>query len=181
MLRRAELERTIRHFAEHFTKHKSVEELMTQMVEQGFDADLVQEAESIGTIALGRIFFEGEGIQYSSTIIRARRDGRIETDVPLMAIPAYSRARALAPTLRETMTKDDFLALCLYSAESNGITQALNAGGSSTDLTQLKFYPLVVPDLGVSQQTMDAALAMLNDLARMNPAATKRKPWWKFW
>ena len=180
MLRRAELERTIRHFAEHFTKHKSVDELVIHMVEQGFDADLVQEAESIGTIALGRMFFEGQGIQYSSTIIRARRDGRIETDVPLMAIPAYSRARALAPALRETMTKDDFFALCLYSAESNGITQALNAGGSR-DLTQLKFYPLVVPDRGVSQQTMDAALAVLNDLARKNPAATKRKPWWKFW
>ena len=72
-------------------------------------------------------------------------------------------------------------ALCLYSAESNGIAQALGAGGSQTDLTQLKFYPLVVPERGVSQQTMTAALAMLNDLAQKNRAPAPRKSWWKFW
>lgn len=61
--------------------------------ETGFDADLVHEVESVSTIAFGRLLFESRGVQCSPTVIRARRDGRIETDVPLMSIPAYSRAR----------------------------------------------------------------------------------------
>jgi hypothetical protein len=41
-------------------------------------------------------------------------------------------------------------------------------------------YPGVVPERGVSGQTMDAAVATLNGLVgRDRPA--KKKPWWKFW
>ena len=90
--RRAELERTIRHFAEHFSAHESVDRLMEAMVGQGFDADLVHEVESVSTIAFGRIFFEQQGVEYAPTVIRARRDGRVEPGVPLMSLPAYSRA-----------------------------------------------------------------------------------------
>jgi hypothetical protein len=178
--RRAELERTIRHFAESITKHDSVDRLMEAMVSQGFDPDLVHETESISTIAFGRNLFEHRGVQYSSTIIRARRDGRIEMDVPLMSIPAYSRARALAVELRETMSQDDFQALCLYNAESNAILNAMNAAGEQLDLAKMKMYPCVVPDRGVGEQTMDAALARLTELVERN-RAPKKKAWWKFW
>lgn len=178
--RRAELERTIRYFAENFSKYESVDHLMQQMVSQGFDPDLVHETESISTIAFGRILFEQHGVQYSSTIIRARRDGRVEADVPLMSIPAYSRARAIAVHLRETMPKDDFQSLCLYNAESNALLKAIQAGGDELDLSKMKLYPCVVPDLGVSDQTMDTALAILNQLVEQN-RSTKKKPWWKFW
>ena len=148
--RRAELERTIRYFAEHFANHDSVDQLMEAMVDQGFDPDLVQETESISTIAFGRTYFEHSGVQYSPTIIRARRDGRCEANVPLMSLPAYTRARALAAQLRETMTDEEFQPLCLYSAESNGIVKALNAHGDDLDLTQMTMHPCVVPDRGVS-------------------------------
>jgi hypothetical protein len=178
--RRAELERTIRYFAENFSRYDSVDRLMREMVGQGFDPDLVHETESISTIAFGRALFEQHGVQYSSTVIRARRDGQVQADVPLMSIPAYTRARALAVRLRETMTEDDFQALCLYNAESNAILKAMNAAGDKLDLTQMKMYPCVVPDRDVSRQTMDAALAALNDLVgRSRPA--RKKPWWKFW
>jgi hypothetical protein len=177
---RAELERTIRHFAENFSKYDSVDRLMQEMVNQGFDPDLVHETESISTIAFGRMLFEQHGVQYSSTVIRARRDGRIQSDVSLMSIPAYSRARALAVRLRETMPQDDFQALCLYNAESNAILKAMESAGDKLDLTQMKMYPCVVPDRGVSDQTMDAAIATLNALVERNRPA-KRKPWWKFW
>jgi hypothetical protein len=177
--RRAELERTIRHFGENYGKHESVDRLTDEMVRQGFDPDLVHETESIATIAFGRIFFEQAGVQYSSTIIRARRDGRIETEVPLMSIPAYSRGRAIAAQLRNTMPEDNFQSLCLYSAESNGIIQAMDSVGDGLDLTQMKMYPCVVPDRGVSDQTMDAAFAALQEL--VDRSAAKKKPWWKFW
>jgi hypothetical protein len=178
--RREELERTIRYFAENFTKYGSVDRLMQEMVRQGFDPDLVHETESIATIAFGRTLFEQHGVQYSSTIIRARRDGSIQTDVPLMSIPAYSRARALAVRLRETMPREAFESLCLYNAESNAILKAMEASGDKLDLTQMKMFPCVVPDRGVSNQTMDAALAMLNELVeRKHPP--EKKPWWKFW
>jgi hypothetical protein len=178
--RRAELERTIRFFAENFAKYDSVDRLMEDMVSQGFDPDLVKETESISTIAFSRTLFEQHGIQYSSTVIRARRDGRVEAGVPLMSIPAYSRARALAVQLRETMPKDDFQALCLYNAESNAILKAMEAAGDQADLTGLTMYPCVVPDRGVSDQTMDAALATLNELVERN-RLSRKKPWWKFW
>lgn len=178
--RRAELERTIRHFAESFTKYDSVDGLMEEMVRQGFDPDLVHEAESTSTIAFSRALFEPHGVQYSSTVIRARRDGEIKSDVPLMSLPAYNRARALAVSLRETMKPEDFQALCLYNAESHAIGQAMNAMGDRVDLTQMKLYPCIVPDRGVSRQTMDAALTLLNELVERN-RPRRKKPWWKFW
>jgi hypothetical protein len=180
ILRRAELERTIRHFAENFSKYDSVDRLMQEMVSQGFDPDLVHETESISTIAFGRSLFEPLGVQYSSTVIRAHRDGRVQADVPLMSIPAYSRARALAVRLGETMPKEAFQSLCLYNAESNAILKAMEAAGDKFDLSKMKMYPSVVPDRGVSDRTMDAALATLKALVERN-RSTKKKPWWKFW
>jgi hypothetical protein len=179
ILRRAELERTIRFFAENISKYDSVDRLMQEMINRGFDPDLVHETESISTIAFGRTLFEDHGVQYSSTVIRACRNGRVEADVPLMSIPAYTRARALAVQLGETMPKDDFQSLCLYNAESNAILKAMDAAGDQLDMTQMKMYPCVVPDRGVSDQTMDAAIATLNNLIERN-RAPKKKPWWKF-
>jgi hypothetical protein len=177
--RRAKLDQAIRYFAENLSKHDSVEQLSEAMVQEGFDQDLIHETESISTIAFSRALFEPHGVQFSSTIIRARRDGRIETDVPLMSIPSYSRARALAAELQETMTKDDFRSLCLYNAESNAILKAMEARGDKLDLTQMKMYPCVVPDRGISDQTMDIALAKLNELIERN-RSPRKKPWWNF-
>jgi hypothetical protein len=178
--RRAELDQAIRYFAENFSKHDSVDQLMEAMVRQGFDADLVHEAESISTIAFSRDVFEPHGVQFSPTIIRALRDGRVETDVSLMSLPSYSRARALAAELRETMSKDDFQSLCFYNAEANALLKAIEASGENLDLTQIKMYPCVVPDRGVSDQTMGAALAKQSELFDRKPSPQK-KPWWNFW
>jgi hypothetical protein len=116
----------------------------------------------------------------SSTVIRARRDGRVETEIPLMSIPAYSRARALAVEMSKTMSKEDLQALCLYNAESHAILQAMEAAGEKPDLTQMKMFPCVVPDRGVSHQTMEAAMATLNALVERSRPPQK-KPWWRFW
>ena len=178
--RRAELDQTIRYFAENFSRHDSVDELMDVMIREGFDPDLTKEAESISTMAFSRTVFEPHGVQFSPTIIRARRDGRVETGVPLMSLPSYSRARALAAELRETMKKEDFQSLCLYNAEANALVKAIEAHGDKLDLTQIKMYPSIVPDRGVSDQTMKVALAKLNELADRNRTPPK-KPWWNFW
>ena len=182
--RRAELDRTIRHFAEHYARSGSADELMEEMVRQGFDPDMVHEAESISTIAFGRVLFEDRGVSYPPTITRARADGRVETDVPLLSIPAYGRARALAPQLRQALTWDEFTTLCVYSAESGAILQAIEGSGEDLDLAGLTFYPCVVPDREVSQETMDAALHLLQQMveARRSPAPPPPpKPWWKVW
>ena len=177
---RAELERTIRRFCQQYPACASVEQLMEQLVRQGFHPDLVKEVESISTIAFGRMLFEQHGVQYPATIIRARRDGRVETDVPLASIPAYSRARALTPSLRESIPADAFQSLCLYGAESHGIMQALEEMGDDCDLSQLTFYPQVVPDHGVNDETMHRALAILHRMVEANRRESKQ-PWWKFW
>lgn len=178
--RRAELERTIRYFAEHFRTYDTVDRLMEEMVGQAFDADLVHEVESVSTIAFGRLLFEARGVQYSPTVIRARRDGRIETDIPLMSIPAYSRARALGVQLSRTMPEDDFQALCLYNAESQGILQGIESTGGDLDLAKVTLFPCVVPDRGVSDRTMEAALTTLNEIVE-RVRSSQKKPWWKFW
>ncbi|WP_165250924.1 hypothetical protein [Paludisphaera soli] len=177
--RRAELERTIRRFAEDFAKHETADSLMEDMIARGFDPDLVHECESIATMAFGRLFFEPAGIRYSSTVIRARRDGRVEADVPLMSIPAYSRARALAAELRETMPDEEFRSLCLYHAESNGIVKAIEAAGAKLNLARLKFCPCIVPDRGASDETVAAAHKVLQEWIDRGREAGK--PWWKFW
>jgi hypothetical protein len=56
----------------------------------------------------------------------------------------------------------------------------MEAKGDDVDLSGMKMYPCVVPDQHVSQQTMDAALEILNRIVERNRAAKKR-PWWKFW
>ncbi|WP_165071366.1 hypothetical protein [Paludisphaera rhizosphaerae] len=178
--RQAELDRTIRRFAEDFSKYESVDPLMEDMVAQGFDPDLVHEVESLSTIAFGRLLFEPYGLQYSPTIIRARRDGRIETDVPLMGVPAYSRARAVGARLRETMPMEQFRSLCLYNAESNAIMQAMEAADGKPEFNKMKLYPSVVPDRGVDERTMDAAMAELSAFIERDRTRQKR-PWWKFW
>lgn len=189
--RRAELDRTIRHFAEHYAQAGSVDALMEEMVRQGFDPELVHETESISTIAFGRVLFEDRGISYPPTIIRARSDGRVETDVPLLSIPAYSRARVLAPQLEQVMERDEFTGLCVYSAESNAILQAMEKSGNDLDLAGFTLYPCVVPDRDVSQETMDAALRLMQEMVdrgrpappaeKQSPAPPPRKPWWKVW
>lgn len=179
--RRAELDRTIRHFAGHYARHGSVDDLMDEMVRQGFDPHLVDEVESISTLAFGRTLFEDRGVTYPSTIIRARGDGRLEMDVPLLSIPAYTRARALAPELKQTLTPDDFTTLCAYSAESNVILDAMEAE-KDLDVTALMLYPCAVPDRDASQETMDAALHLLQRMIdRDRPAPPPPKPWWKVW
>lgn len=181
LAQRTELDRTIRYFAENFSKYDSLKQLMQAMESQGFDPDLIYETESISTSAFARFLFEPHGVKYSPTIFRLHRDGRIETDVPLMSIPAYSRARALAVELRTTMPKKDFRSLCLYHAESNVIQKALNAeGGTKILLSEMKFPPWVMLDRGVSEQTMTAAMNRLHKPAGPN-RSSKGKPWWKFW
>lgn len=178
--RRGHLERTIRFFAENYSKYENVDHLLDEMVRQGMQPDLIHETESIATIAFGRLLFESYGVRYCPTIIRARKDGRVETDVPLMSIPAYTRGRAVAAQLKKTMPDAEFQALCCYNAESNAILKAMDAMGNNVDLSRLSMHPSVVPDREASNETMEAALAKLREWAEKNRAA-KKKPWWKFW
>lgn len=97
-----------------------------------------------------------------------------------MSLPAYTRARAIFPRLRQSMSEEELQHLCLYNAESHAILQALESQGDKVDLSSIKTFPGVVPDRGVSNRTMDAAIAVLNSMVRQKPAM-KKKPWWKFW
>ncbi len=186
--RRRDLDRTIHEFARRLAGEHEVDAIMTSMEQDGFDANLVHEAEAISTIAFGRTYFEHHGIQYSNTIIRARGDGRIEKDVALMSIPAFSRGRAAAAKLRQTMSEHDFQTICLYNAESQAILQALEQAGDTVDLSKMSLFPSVVPDRNTPAATMNAAVAALeatirNQETRNRSSTTpaKRKPWWKFW
>ena len=58
--------------------------------------------------------------------------------------------------------------------------QALQSAGSGADLSHMSMLPCVVLDRGVSDQTMNAALAALQSLVDRKQAAAK-KPWRKFW
>jgi hypothetical protein len=77
---------------------------------------------------------------------------------------ALDRARALAPQLEQALTRDDFTSLCVYSAESKGILQAMEQLGKDLDLANLALYPCVVPDREVSRETMDAALHLMQQM-----------------
>ena len=180
--RRAELERTILHFAANYAKHADTDELMAAMEQEGFDPELVHEVESFSTIAFGRALFEPLGAQYVPTVIRARRDGRVETDVQLMTIPAYTRARALTARISDSMPLEEFQALAMYNAESHVLSQVFQEN-EQPDLTQIQMFPLVVPDRGVSDETMNAAIAQMHQMLEDYRATqkAKKKPWWKFW
>lgn len=78
------------------------------------------------------------------------------------------------------MPEDDFQALCFYNAESQGILQAIEAAEGKLVLSEIRLFPCVVPDRGVSDETMETALATLNSLVERERSPGK-KPWWKFW
>ncbi|PQO46097.1 hypothetical protein [Blastopirellula marina] len=178
---RQELERTIDYFIDHFSNVESVDALMEQMIDQGFDPDMVHDVESTATIAFGRTYFQGRGIQYSPTIIRARRSGKVEPNVPLMSLPVYNRALALCSAARERLSEEEFQSLCIYNAESQALLQAIEGGVTAQDLPGIKLYPSIVPQRGVSQQTMDAAMAVLEGMLGKKRQDKTKKPWWKFW
>ncbi|HEY1065572.1 MAG TPA: hypothetical protein VGE52_05670, partial [Pirellulales bacterium] len=173
MARRAELDRTIRRFAERLAEcespHSAVDRLIEDMIREGFDADLVCEAESFAMLAFGRELFESHGVSYPATVIRARRDGRIETDVPLLSIPAFCRGRVAAAQMRETLSDDAFQTLGLYSAESHALMRATTNAGGPADLPKVKLYPSVVPERGASDETIRAAIKILDDLVGVAP------------
>lgn len=186
---RAELDRAIRHFVTRFSEHEEIESLIAEM-EETFDPDLVKEVEAISTLAFGRLFFEPHGLVYPEEVIRARRDGRVET-VPLMSIPAYSRGRAVAAKLAETMTEDELFNVAAYSAESNGILQIL-AEHEDIDLSSIALFPCVAPERDVPDETFDKAMAQLHELVAASRdqqpasdpdrgASESKKPWWKKW
>lgn len=181
---RKELDRTINHFALNYNRYETIDELMECMVREGFDVNLVDQAEAFATIAFGRLYFEGSGVQYSSVVTWARADGRIEDDVPLMSVPAYSRARAIGAKLRESMASDDFQALCFYNAESRAIIQFIEAsvkdGVSEPDLSGLRMLPCIVPEHGVSDATMNKAVAAL-EAKLIAKRVRSNKAWWQFW
>ncbi len=78
------------------------------------------------------------------------------------------------------MPEDDFQALCLYNAESQGILQGIESTGGDLDLAKVTLFPCVVPDRGVSDRTMEAALTTLNEIVE-RVRSSQKKPWWKFW
>jgi len=178
---RAELDRTIRHFAGLYARGGSVEELMDEMIRHGFDAERIHEVESVSTLAFGRFFFADRGIAWPPTIIRARADSRVRVDVPLLSIPAYSRAWALAPLLQRELGADAFAQLCTNGAEANAILHAMESN-EELDLAGITLYPCVVPDLETSPETMDAALQVQRRMMDgPDSGPPPGKPWWKRW
>jgi|GEM_PF-2335556 len=179
--RRAELERTIRRFIQLTHTAESKEALMAQLDEEGFDPELSHEVESISSLAFGRLFFERHGIQYPTTIIRALENGEVETDVPLMSLPAFSRGRAVLAQMAESLSEEEYQSACFWSAESSGILQIFEAH-PDIDLSNVTLYPCMVPDRNASDETIDAALATLQRIADEEESAEQpSKPWWKFW
>ncbi|MBI1247586.1 hypothetical protein GC197_07025 [bacterium] len=182
---RAELDRTIEFFCEHFTEYDDVEALTEAMVAEGFKLETVDEVEAYSTIAFGRLEFEHLGVNYSPTILRACRDGTIETDIPLMSLPGYCRAKAIGAVMREKLPDEKWQALAYYNAESQALLNALQNGVTPEKLPGTSMYPCVVPERGVSNETMDEAVGMLhkmmNEKRQKMKQAKQKKPWWKFW
>jgi hypothetical protein len=60
------------------------------------------------------------------------------------------------------------------------ILQAIEASDNDIDMSTCTLHSTVVPELGVSDQTMNEALATLNPpTERKRPS--RMKAWWKFW
>lgn len=173
--RRRQLERAIRFFALNYSRYETIEDLLAAMAEAGIDSELVHEVESCSTLAFGRYYFSNRGVQYPTTVFRARRGGKIE-EVPLMSLPAFNRAYALAKEIQEQLSREHFQDLCCYSAESNVLLKAIENGAQ--DFSNMALAPCVVPDRGVDDATFESALAMMSE--RLGSSKPK-KPWWKFW
>ena len=187
---RAQIEKAIKLWLKNYNQFDEIDVLMEKMKEKGIHPQIVKQVESVSTIAFGRMFFEHLGIQYSPTVIRARKDGKIEPHVPLLSLPAYTRARALFGRVTETMSEEEIQNICFYNAESHAILQAME-DSKEINFEEISFFPCVVPDEGVSDETMERAMGVLQKLVHEQDSQTpepghgtpgvQKKPWWKFW
>ncbi|MEM7457612.1 MAG: hypothetical protein AAF456_25000, partial [Planctomycetota bacterium] len=175
------LEKTITYFATNFSRFANADALEADMTKRGFHPELVHAVESISTIAFSRFFFEPYGVEFAQHIIRARKNGQVQAGVPLISMPAFTRARAIAGRLSESMPQGEFEQLCWYNAEAQAIIGILEEHGEEQiDWTQVSLFPCVVPDLGVSDATMQQALSVLNQMIDQD-GGKPEKPWWKIW
>lgn len=181
LAQRDEVDRAITYFAKHLTKSSSVDALKEEMVAAGFDIDLVHDTEMLAPLAMGRMLMDGNGIPFPSVAIYARRDGRVDTDVPLMSFPVFSRGKALFRSLLQSIGKDDFLQFCMVSAEMRALTQYLESlGDREPDYKGLSLAPPIISDRLAPSETVDEAMSLLNQMLSELVAKAK-KPWWKFW
>lgn len=177
---RAELERTIERFAETYAAGEEMNRIVDRLTQEGLDETHVIDVLSFAPIAFGRSLFEHLNVACASTILRVRRDGSFERGVPLASLPAYARAKALTPRLREKLGHDAFVALGRYSAETNVVEQAVAASPGRTDFSSLLLAAPFVVEPGTAPEALRRTLASLRaETERVRAAA--RKPWWKFW
>ena len=181
--RRAELDRTIKHFITNFCNFEDIEQLDAEMIEEGFSPELVHEVRNISTIAFGRLFFEPHGVNYSPVAIFARKNGNVDEGVQLASIPAFTRGKAILSKMADSLSEDEWNSLCFFAAESNALLQVLEQGGKNVDLSSIELLPCVIPEHGVPDETMDRALARLQAAADAGAKQVQaaQKPWWKFW
>lgn len=176
------LDDAILYFALRYPSCESLEVLQDDMVHhQCFDPEHVHQVTHISTIAWGRYLFQNFGIKYPKTIIRARDDGSVESDVDLASLPAYIRAMALVDRIESSLSRHAFRVLCMYNAESRAIVKAIKALGQGLDLREITMYPVVVPDLHVQKETVQRAFDVVKRLRQVHwPTGSTCRRTWRF-
>jgi hypothetical protein len=213
--RRLELDNAIQHFAtrygsyhnranspsdgfgkalaslEHLTLNDAndpLDGIKLELEASGYREDIIEDVATFLPIAFGRVYFGPYGVRFPPTFIFVQGDGRIDANIPLMSVPAYSRSRVAAIELRNTLSGDDFLAICLLGDETRLIAKALNAPGKTPAPGEMSFQPCVIFERGVSQKTIDVALAEVARLVKCGQSSgtesrslPAKQPWWRFW
>ena len=151
---RAALDSAIESFIKICLECEEGDDPVEKMVAQGVDPALVDQVDTVSTLAFGRMFFEPHGVQYSPVIYLARCDGTLAERVPVMSLPAYNRGRAILARMAPEMAEEDTQRICLYGNESCAILQLLESG---MEIGEIDLQPWLVVELGMSDQQIEDA------------------------
>jgi hypothetical protein len=113
----------------------SEDQLITTLVEAGFDQARAIKLVEFIPLAYGRVWMEGKGVQFTDYYLRMSVDEKSYTEHELEDEPVYREAVAAAQSeINDGAEFDVFFPIAARSAEFQAINRALHGGSRLEDL-----------------------------------------------
>lgn len=152
------------------------------LVEHGVAADVADRVRVFAPMAFARLFLAELGARLPDDYTRISAEGELIEGLRLMNEPAFARSSVLAREFASTHELVEGLQrAAMFSSEAQVLNDALLA---KQDPKKLSLLPSLVPDPGVSDETLQWAIKMLEARAQeeaSKPAKRRKKDAVRFW
>jgi hypothetical protein len=160
------------------------DDIYSAMADAGIPVPLADRAYKFTQIALGRVFLDGLGIQFSPEYFCLDGAGNVMESGLLTQQPYFVAAIGLA---QRYVRSPAFPKFAVMSADVNAVNNALHAGSKPEDLvmgTAVLFMEAATPaGIEKAREFLSQRLAAANgtDDTGGRRADLAKKSWWRFW